>query len=154
MYIRQDSYISFQSSNIVPKFQQSRIIVEHVHLPSFAHAARYIQHFENAGMNTFDYLTWDGERDDPIDSRRRDLSKFHLGSNLFVHASDCTNNFRLCLKVAASHQWSVAHLVRDDEWSWIVSLLVWAEGVFSCDELPSCMLTTDCKFLVYLPVCR
>ena len=93
----------------------------HMHLPSFAHVAKYIGHFANASVHTlfFRQLTWDtsGRELPSIPSRHREFAKLGPGF-LEVVTDDCTDNLLPCYQIAATHPLSLMCTLSDER-QWI-----------------------------------
>ncbi|KAI0083439.1 hypothetical protein BDY19DRAFT_1032245 [Irpex rosettiformis] len=103
------------------------ITVEDVHLPSFRHVVKYVRHFAQAGSIDFNHLTWDTDGQEPqLPFYRRGSHKVKNRS-LYMYAEECTDNFLLCLVVAAIHpRWrSVMCMLPDDESQWIAIMIRW-----------------------------
>ena len=107
----------------------SAISIETIHLPSFAHVVKYIEHFEEARTFSFRGLTWDVDGEPQHQVRihrlRRRPRKRNVQGRLDVHAMECTNSVGLCLQVLASHPCSLFHRIHDDEREALISLLTW-----------------------------
>ncbi|KAI0083218.1 hypothetical protein BDY19DRAFT_744018 [Irpex rosettiformis] len=119
-----------------------KIYVLNVHLPSFRHVVKYVRHFAQAGRIVFDDLTWDTNGQEPqLPSYRRGSRKVE-NKNLEVSAEDCTDNFLLCLLVAAIHPcWrSLLCMLPDDESQQITLMIRGFRELWGKKNLEHCAL--------------
>ncbi|KAI0083175.1 hypothetical protein BDY19DRAFT_1061065 [Irpex rosettiformis] len=119
------------------------IRVEDIHLPSFRHVVKYVRHFAQAGSIRFSSLTWDADGQEPqLPFYRRGFHKVK-DKYLDVHADYCTDNFLLCLIVAANHSYwrSLMCMLPDSETRWITITIRGLRELWGGDEL--CSLRTQ-----------
>lgn len=103
------------------------ITVKDIHFPSFSHANQYITHLLRAKHLQFQHVTWDeGGEDPPLALSRKAQSLRATPDNIVsVEASGCTDNFRLCIRVAAAHPQFILHALGDrDQRQRAISLII------------------------------
>ncbi|KAI0083163.1 hypothetical protein BDY19DRAFT_747383 [Irpex rosettiformis] len=141
-----------------PLLSYDKIMVANVHLPSFRHVVKYVKHFGQAGIISLSGLTWDADGQEPqLPFSRRNHHKVE-NKYLEVSADDCTDNFLLCLVVAAlrPHWWSLMGMLPYSESQWVTITIrglqeLWGKNDESCSldiceesgELPISMINTE-----------
>ncbi|KAI0083013.1 hypothetical protein BDY19DRAFT_121250 [Irpex rosettiformis] len=117
------------------------IHVQNIHLPSFRHVVKYVKHFAQARSISISGLTWDADGQEPQlpFSRRNPRKVKNKDLEVYAFADDCTDNFLLCLVVAAlrPHWQSLMCMVPDNESQWVTIMIrglreLWGENDESC----------------------
>ncbi|KAI0087712.1 hypothetical protein BDY19DRAFT_952790 [Irpex rosettiformis] len=113
-----------------------KVIIDHIHLPSFRHFIKYIKHFECAMSIQIRRLTWgDNTSESELQSislrpvgwrrRKRDALRRHNPAGTMVHVSESTDNFLACLQIAMIFPVSALHMISDYEQFRAIDLMRW-----------------------------
>lgn len=129
--------------------QYDVVSVRDIHLPSFAHIVRYVRHFIHAEQCRFKKWTW--EKDTPqifryLSRRSKQQSEW---KSIEVDASECKNNFLLCLQAAVTHPSFLLHALPRDEFQETLSLMFELSEPFSVydasDDTAECIIESGMR---------
>lgn len=122
------------------------IHVTDVHLPTFAHATKYVGHFAHAGEQRFDKWTWD--MDGPEETLSSHFPRLRARSAaqrdrsyLHIRASNCKNNVGLCFAAAMTHPGFLLCALSREDYQQIYRWATSREWGFKQSDLSYCIFS-------------